>query len=264
MKTDCLIKRLSYIELKQSAPILFVSDLHLSESLPRTCAAFCQFLNNAALKAQALFILGDLFEYWIGDDCLDDTHSVAYAITQSLAQLKQRGVDLFILCGNRDFLLGQQFAEQAHALLVDDICLLTAFEKKIVLAHGDTLCTDDHSYQTYRSLVHRPWLQNIFLAMPFTWRQKIAQCLRQRSQKPYSTAHPLAAKKDVNDQAVQQLLDQYHSSILIHGHTHRPQCHTYDQAIRWVLSDWDLDHAQRASYLCLDSSGLYAVDNADF
>lgn len=259
MKSDCSDQRLQSIELQASSPILFISDLHLSEALPKTCAAFYRFIDQIAANACALFILGDLFEYWIGDDCLHDVNSTAYAITQSLAQLKQRGVSLFILPGNRDFLLGREFAQQAQARLLDDICLLNAWSKHIVLAHGDSLCIDDHRYQRYRYWVHQPWLQNLFLKMPLAWRQKIAQRLRQSSQHRYDMAPSFAPYQDVNNRFAQQILLQYQTDILIHGHTHQAQCHALTQGIRWVLSDWDLDHAQRANYLRLDHSGLHAI-----
>jgi len=259
MKSDCSDQRLQSIELQASSPILFISDLHLSEALPNTCLAFYQFIDQIAPEAQALFILGDLFEYWIGDDCLNDKNSAAYAITQSLAQLKKRGVRLFILPGNRDFLLGQRFAQQAHAQLLDDICLLSAWGRHIVLAHGDNLCIDDYRYQRYRYWAHQPWLQNIFMMMPLVWRQKIAQRLRQSSQHRYDMASSLAPYQDVNNQFAQRILQQYQTDVLIHGHTHQAKCHTLTQGIRWVLSDWDWDHAQRANYLRLDYSGLRAI-----
>jgi UDP-2,3-diacylglucosamine hydrolase len=260
MKSDCSNQRLQSIALQATSPILFISDLHLSEALPKTCAGFFRFIDEIAANAYALFILGDLFEYWIGDDCLNDTNSMAYAITQSLAQLKQRGIQVFILPGNRDFLLGRAFAEQTQAQMLDDICVLHAWGKQIVLAHGDSLCIDDHRYQRYRYWVHQPWLQHIFLMMPLAWRQKIALRLRQSSQHRHALASSFAAYQDVNNQFAQQLLQQYQSDILIHGHTHRAQCHALTQGIRWVLSDWDWDYAQRANYLCLDDSGLYALN----
>lgn len=259
-----MVRSIQSITLSGTAPILFISDLHLSHHLPKTYAAFLEFIQKTAIHAQALFILGDLFEYWIGDDCLKQTHSLAAQIANHLAKLKQHGVKLYVLPGNRDFLLGRQFAHIAQAILLNDYCLLDCFQHAIVLAHGDTLCTNDTQYLRYRAWVHKPWIQRLFLSLPLDWRLKLSARLHAHSQA--SQKRNMAHQKntstnryEVNNEAAQALLQQYHANILIHGHTHRPQCHTLPHGTRWVLSDWDLDHDQRANYLRLDMNGLHAI-----
>lgn len=259
------------VSLSGVAPVLFVSDLHLNDKLPKTCAAFFHFIKHTAVHAQALFILGDLFEYWIGDDCLRHASTLATKVAADLAELSRRGVAVYILPGNRDFLLGLDFAKQAGATLLSDICVLhtlirnpettlpTATTQTFVLAHGDTLCTDDERYQHYRRWVHKRWVQKSFLALPLKWRLKLAHRLHTHSQTQQKKESQLSGWQDVNNEAVQTLLQQSQAQILIHGHTHRPHCHRLAQGIRWVLSDWDLDHAQRASYLCLKHGTLSEI-----
>ncbi|MCC7006077.1 MAG: UDP-2,3-diacylglucosamine diphosphatase [Ottowia sp.] len=249
----------SHLKLTGQGPLFFISDLHLSEQLPQTCAAFCTFLNHTAPQAQALFILGDLFEYWIGDDCLSAHEPWLDHIVAQLSVLKAKGVALYILSGNRDFLLGKRFAHAVEATLLNDICLLQAFAYTIVLAHGDTLCIHDHSYQQYRRWVHKAWLQQSFLALPLSWRQRLAKHLHRYSQAQHQSTRSIHTKKDVDTYAAQALLNQAQAQILIHGHTHQPYCHTLPNGKRWVLSDWDMDHAQRGSYLRLDKQGITQV-----
>ncbi len=255
------------IKIKGAAPIFFISDLHLSKQMPATSAAFFHFMQHIAPQAQALFILGDLFEYWVGDDCLY-AHNATIAdlprtVAAHLTALHRQGVAIYFLPGNRDFLLGTVFCQTASVTLLDDICLLEvcsqeeAISQRIVLAHGDTLCLADHAYQRYRHWVHKTWLQRLFLACPFTWRWQLGKKIHAQSQaqQRLHTAKPYA---DVDTTAAENLLRAHHASLLIHGHTHQPQCHRLSNGMRWVLSDWDFDHAQRGSYLSLDPKEMKA------
>ncbi len=221
--------------------VLFISDLHLNEDSPAAVRAFFAFLEGPAQTANALYILGDLFEYWAGDD--DDT-PLARQIATALTVLAKNGVRIFFMAGNRDFLLGADYARDASLERLPDPTLLALDDSRVLISHGDMLCTDDTAYQTYRSQVRESQWQQAFLARPLTERKQIIHGLRQRS---------IAAKQekaaeimDVNDSAVTALLREYDYPVLVHGHTHRPARHLHNvdgrQCERWVLSDWH-DHA---------------------
>lgn len=234
-----------------AGPVLFISDLHLSPALPRTVDAFAQFIAVTAETAQAVYILGDLFEYWIGDDEL----ATPWAIQQCalMRSLSQRGIALYIMHGNRDFLLGPRFAAAAGATLLRDPHLLEAFGRRIVLTHGDALCTLDLGYQRFRRLTRKPWVQRCFLNWPLAWRLALARKLRQRPL-PAPTRNPAW---DVTGTAVAGLFEASDTRTMIHGHTHLPARHLEGDTERWVLPDWDLDHGTaRGGYLRLDATGL--------
>lgn len=247
---------------------LLISDLHLSPALPRTVAVFEAFLQGPARQAGELFILGDFFEYWVGDDMLDAGHddpaslgAFARRIAAALAELSAAGTVVYLMCGNRDFLLGERFARAALARLLHDPCLAERFGQRIVLSHGDMLCTDDIGYMRFRRLTRTPWLQRLFLALPLRWRMRVAERMRQRSA---SRGPQRMIYGDVNHSAVRALLSAAGATTLVHGHTHRPAHHTWqDDAVpchRWVLPDWEYDHnAPRGGYLQWDTDGLRAV-----
>jgi UDP-2,3-diacylglucosamine hydrolase len=251
----CAEKRLQKIEIKKKAPIFFISDLHLCPQLPQTCAAFIKFVREVAGQAQALFILGDLFEYWIGDDALNDPHGLAQQVVGQLKDLEQRGTVVYLLPGNRDFLLGSRFACAAQAVLLDTVCQLQAFDQTIVLAHGDTLCIHDHRYQKFRRLAHQSWFQRCLLAAPIQWRKRLGQ----RLQRVNVQTEVLDSMYDVDTNAAQALLQTYQATALVHGHTHQGKPYLYNPGVRWVLPDWDMDQAKRAGYLCLDHQGMQLV-----
>jgi UDP-2,3-diacylglucosamine hydrolase len=237
-----------------SRPLLFISDLHLSPAIPHTVAAFTHFIEVTAATAQAVYILGDLFEYWIGDDEL----STPWAIKQCelLRSLSTRGIALYIMHGNRDFLLGARFTAAASATLLHDPCVLEAFERKFVLTHGDALCTLDLSYQRLRRIIRHRWVQRCFLSWPLAWRLVLARKLRNRPMQ-IQTHNPMW---DVTNEAVAQLFEDSGARTMIHGHTHWPARHRQGNHERWVLPDWDLDHgAARGGYLQLDATGLRAL-----
>lgn len=217
--------------------LLFISDLHLSESQPHTASCFVRFLSRVGPDTSALFILGDLFETWIGDD---DNTNFNHHIQQQLRGLSQRGIDLFIMHGNRDFLIGKKFATNCGATLIDDPTLIQLGSLKVLLMHGDTLCTDDTEYQAFRRKVRKPWVKQLFLMIPLWLRRLIVSGLRNTSKR--RVKHKSCEIMDVNQDAVVETFLSQGADILIHGHTHRPNIHEYTHPPsllkRIVLGDW--------------------------
>lgn len=214
-------------------PVLLISDLHLTAQDAATYAAFCAFLAGPARLASHLYILGDLFEYWIGDD---DDEAFNRQVEQQLAALAHSGVQLGLLVGNRDFLLGDAFARRSQLTLLRDPSLVRHFDRQALLAHGDQYCTDDVAYQQFRQLVRNPSWQAAFLARPLAERRAEARTIRQRSEA--AKQGKTMAIMDVNAAEVANALQQAGQSLLIHGHTHRPARHQLDAGERWVLPDW--------------------------
>jgi UDP-2,3-diacylglucosamine hydrolase len=234
---------------------LFISDLHLSADHPHSIAAFRRFVATLAPQAEALYILGDLFEYWAGDD---DRHDPFHAgVTKELHSLAAHGIRIYLMHGNRDLLMGQEFAQAAGATLLDDPALLGLYGTPTLLSHGDKLCTDDVEYQKFRAQVHDADFQKNFLAQPLAARKAYIEQLRRQSTAAKQSKD--SAIMDVNDAAVAALLREYRYPRLIHGHTHRPKRHehTVDGHLceRWVLSDWD----QQTSVLRCDAQGCRPV-----
>jgi UDP-2,3-diacylglucosamine hydrolase len=219
-------------------PALFISDLHLCAERPAVNEAFFGFLAGQARNAGALYILGDLFEYWAGDDDLDDP--VHAAVAAGLRRLSGSGVPVSVIPGNRDFLLGARFEQATGARLLGDCALLDLFGTATLIMHGDTLCTDDTRYQAYRAAVRQPWLQKLYFALPRRMRQRIVGGIRNHSQQTTATKRPEIM--DVNAEAVAQALRRHGYPRLIHGHTHRPACHRHQvdghACERWVLDAW--------------------------
>ena len=216
------------------AHTLFIADLHLCTEEPAITAGFLRFLREKAPQADALYILGDLFEAWIGDDDPNPLHA---EIAQALKQLT---IPCYFIHGNRDFLLGKRFAHRAGMTLLPEEKCLNLYGKRVLIMHGDTLCTDDEGYQRFRAKVHQPWLQKLFCALPLFLRQRIAVKMRAGSKQANSRKD--MAIMDVNPQAVQETMQRYQVQYLIHGHTHRPAIHhlqVNDQpAQRIVLGAW--------------------------
>ncbi len=217
---------------------LFISDLHLSADEPLSMAAFQHFITQLATQAEALYILGDLFEYWAGDD---DTSDPFHAqVIAALASLASHQTQLFLLHGNRDLLMGKTLANACHAQLLNEPTLIDLYGTPTLLSHGDTLCTDDAEYQRYRASVHDAAFQQQFLAKPLAERKAYIAQLRTRSQAEKQSKD--SAIMDVNELAVQQLLRAYNYPQLIHGHTHRLKRHHHKidahRCVRWVLGDW--------------------------
>ncbi len=235
---------------------LFISDLHLCESRPAITEQFISFIDSTVRQADALYILGDLFEYWAGDDDLDDSHH--QSVIQALSRLAEHGVACYFIHGNRDFLLNQGFSAAARLQLLKDPTLLTLYGHSVLLSHGDALCTDDVAYQNFRAQVREPAWQQQFLSQPLPARKKQIEALRLRSEQEKSNKSETIM--DVNDEAVSALLRaQGYPEIFIHGHTHRPAMHPLEidrhHIERWVLGDW----YEQGSCLRLDINGCTAL-----
>lgn len=235
----------------------FVSDLHLQASMPRTTAAFLEFLEHQASRANQLYLLGDIFEAWAGDDDLDDAYN--RRVVDALAHLSTSGVALYWMAGNRDFLAGERFAQRSRAVLLSDPFVTTIAGRKIVLTHGDAYCTDDEAYMQFRAQVRDPRWQQQFLALPLQERKAIIASLREGSREAQrGKSYEIM---DVNTDAIDQLFANSGAATMIHGHTHRPACHERQHGaqtrVRHVLSDWDLDHGQqpRGDWLSIDAEG---------
>jgi UDP-2,3-diacylglucosamine hydrolase len=215
----------------------FISDLHLDASRPDATRTLLAFLAGPAREADALYILGDLFEAWVGDDAADDH---ALAVARALAAYAASGRRCGFVAGNRDFLLGPAFARRAGLELLPEETTITVAGERALLMHGDTLCTADIAYQRYRRLVHRPGVQAAFLALPVALRRGVARRLRARSGAASATKPDYIM--DVDPGAVRAAIDRHRVGLLIHGHTHRPAIHALagagGPARRVVLGAW--------------------------
>jgi len=213
---------------------LYISDLHLSEERAEANERFFRFLEEDAAGADALYVLGDLFEYWIGDDDLDAAFNAV--VVGFFRRLSAAGTRLYFMHGNRDFLVAERFAAATGAALLADPTVLDG----VLLMHGDTLCTDDADYQAWRRTARDPAWQREFLAKPLATRRATVEGLREKS-KEVIGAKP-AEIMDVNEDAVRQALRQHGVNRLVHGHTHRPGLHRLEvdgrRCERWVLPDW--------------------------
>jgi UDP-2,3-diacylglucosamine hydrolase len=220
---------------------LFISDLHLSAAHADSMAAFRRFIRDFAPYAERLYILGDLFEYWAGDDDSDDVfHAEVISLLRGLSASQTQ---VFILHGNRDLLMGKALAAACHAQLLDEPTLINLYGTPTLLSHGDTLCTDDIAYQKFRAQVHSAAFQSQFLAQPLAARKAYIQQIRTHSSQ--EKQHKSMAIMDVNAEAVAAMLRDYGYPQLIHGHTHRPNRHEHvvdgKPCVRWVLGDWDVE-----------------------
>jgi len=250
---------------------LFISDIHLTPSMPITAQRLIDFCEKEARSVEAVFILGDLFEYWVGDDA-SLRSPFHLEIKNALANLALN-VKIYYQHGNRDFLIGADFLKKTGMTLLPDPTKVNLAGSDYLLSHGDILCTADSAYQLFRKWVRKPWLQQLFLKMPLNWRRNIAQQLRSNSTAQYQRAaryepEAIQMKVDVTLSACANLVDQFKTYQLIHGHTHLPTRHHENlNAVewqRWVLSDWDLDHPEsvlpKASALRIDANGVRYLD----
>lgn len=217
--------------------VLFVSDLHLDAERPEAIDAFVRFVERECVKSERLFILGDLFEVWVGDD--DDDPHLAKVIN-AIASLRNYEVPCYIMHGNRDFLLGKSFAQRTGARIMTDFVTVDVYGQSLLLTHGDLLCTDDTAYMKLRATVRDPQWQSGFLSRPIEERRQIAASMRARSKT--ETAMKPSDIMDVNEAAVDETLRSHGVNVLIHGHTHRPGVHRFEvdgkPATRIVLGDW--------------------------
>jgi len=237
------------------AASFFISDLHLTPERPQSTETFLEFLRNTAGLAERLYILGDLFEYWVGDEALAEP--VSAQVAEALCELGSGGTRIFFMHGNRDFLIGARFAKAAGLQLLPDPSVVTLYGAPTLLMHGDTLCTDDVDYLNFRKTVRDPVWQAEFLAKSVADRKQFAESARSESEKS-KKIKPMSIM-DVSTAAVESVLRQHAYPRLIHGHTHRPATHEHlvDGHVceRRVLADW----YERGSYLRCDSDGCESV-----
>ena len=220
---------------------LFISDLHLSPQEPHITRAFFDFLEHIAPTADALYILGDFFESYIGDDNrIDFIDSIIHA----LAALTKTGLPVFLMHGNRDFLIGKQFAATSGLTIIPDPPIITLYNQTLLLMHGDTLCTADKKHQRFRKITGYKFVQKLFLLLPLSFRLKFAHDLRAHSTQ--ENRYKNAEIMDVSQTEVDRVIKKYHADKLIHGHTHRPMI----SEKRIVLGSWET----QANYLSVSNS----------
>ncbi len=217
----------------------FISDLHLSATRSDLVDAFITLVHDLpSEETDALYILGDLFEFWVGDD---DKTTFNNKIQAELKQLVERGIPVYLVKGNRDFLIGNRFAKRTGVILLEDETVIDLYGKPTLLLHGDTLCTDDINYQNFRRKVNQPWLQWIFNCIPLRIRKRIIRKVQNEAKNDKSEKSLMIM--DVNQQAVMDAFERNQVSYMIHGHTHRPKIHDIQieeaQYQRIVLGDWD-------------------------
>lgn len=217
---------------------LFISDLHLEESRPDITGAFLGFLKTHAMGVERLYILGDFFEAWIGDD---ERTPLQEQVAAALREVRDSGTEIFLMHGNRDFLIGNDYCERAGATLLDDPTVIDLYGTPALLMHGDSLCTADVEYQKFRANMRNPKMQKMMLARPLKDRQQMARQLRQMSMaKNQGKAEDIM---DVTPEEVVRELEHHGVQMMIHGHTHRPAIHDLEAngepARRIVLGDWD-------------------------
>ena len=234
---------------------LFISDLHLDASRPEITRLFLEFLGREARSAERLYILGDFFEAWIGDDDDDPHHA---EVLRGLQQLTRTGVPVDLMHGNRDFLIGADFAHRTGVRLLADPTVVDLYGSPTLLMHGDTLCTDDKEYQMVRRMLRDPGWQKDYLAKSLTERRAIAAHAREQSK--LHTAAKAEYIMDVNQKAVEEALQRHGVDRLIHGHTHRPAVHRFKSdgkdKERVVLGDW----YEQSSLLRWDTYGGNLLD----
>lgn len=216
---------------------LFISDLHLSPATPEITACFIKFIREEAPQAEALYVLGDLFEFWTGDD---DKSDFAETIRQEFKALTDSGVKCYFTQGNRDFLLGKRFCQQTGVELLDDMSVINVYGKRALVLHGDLLCTEDVKYLAFREKVHQPWLQWVFNRLPFWVKEKIVSKVQGEIRD--DKQHKDLTIMDVTQSEVERVMRQYDVNLMIHGHTHRPDIHRFKangvECTRIVLGDW--------------------------
>ncbi|MEN9688491.1 MAG: UDP-2,3-diacylglucosamine hydrolase [Pseudomonadota bacterium] len=226
---------LSLIDARHWSRIEFISDIHLQSSEPANFAAWSRYMSH--VRADALFILGDLFEVWVGDDVLDHPQGVFEQECLAVIQQTSLRMPVYWLVGNRDFLLSDRALEASGMQALNDPCVLETTDARCLLSHGDALCVADTDYQAFRQTVRSADWQKAFLSQPLNQRMQTARALRQQSEARKALQTEWV---DVDDATAMEWLRQQHCSVLIHGHTHQAACHPLAEGhVRWVLSDWD-------------------------
>lgn len=231
--------------------ILLISDLHLEEERPDISRAFLHFLETRASQAEALYILGDFFEVWIGDDAMTPFH---HSIAEALRRLSERGTRIYLMHGNRDFMLGDRFCRAAGCTLLSDPSVVELCGERVLLMHGDSLCTRDEGYMRLRRLLRNPFSLLVLHHLPLSTRRKLARKLRNESRT--QTRMKATDIIDVTPELIPRVLAEHRVRTLIHGHTHRPATHELlvnsQPAQRIVLGDWD----RQGWALQVDESGF--------
>lgn len=232
---------------------LLISDLHLDAERPKMTALFGRFIDEEANGADALYILGDLFETWVGDD---DPSAAGAVVAEKLLGLRTAGVPVYFMRGNRDFLLSNDYARRAGMTILPDPAVVMLHGKPTLLMHGDTLCSDDIAYQQFRTQTRDPRWQQQFLSQPLAARLAFAERARAQSQVHQSALMAkgsMEAITDVNTATVESTFARFGIDKMIHGHTHRPAVHAHKNGERTVLGDW----YEQGSVLRMDSSGMH-------
>ncbi|NVK22830.1 MAG: UDP-2,3-diacylglucosamine diphosphatase [Kangiellaceae bacterium] len=231
--------------------IHFISDLHLCEERPDLTALFNKYMNEIAPHSNELYVLGDLFESWIGDD---DDSEFAESIIAQFKAYSDSGKKLYFQHGNRDFLLADEFSKQTGGIIIDEVSPLAIGDQKALLMHGDSLCWDDVDYLKFRQMVRSQEWQNQLLSQPLAVRRAIAADLRQKSKE--AQENKAESICDVHPQAIEEVLQENKATILIHGHTHRPDFHDIEiggkHCQRIVLSDW----GEQGNYLTVNGTDI--------
>ncbi|ART78982.1 UDP-2,3-diacylglucosamine diphosphatase [Oceanisphaera avium] len=230
---------------------LFIADLHLSADRPDMTAAFLRFMREDALNADALYVLGDLFEFSIGDD---EVSALNGEVAAAFLACSQQGTPVYFIHGNRDFMVGRRFARAAGMTLLPEHTLIDLYGEPTLIMHGDTLCIDDAGYQRYRRITRWGWLQWLFMRLPLSFRLNIADGIRSKS--AAAKEGKVMQVMDVNQAEVERQMQRYNVRTLIHGHTHRPNIHhlqiNEQAARRIVLGDW----YSQGSVLVVDTGGV--------
>lgn len=254
-------------KLSLTGTVYVASDIHLGPAIPRTNQAFYEFLEIAADTADSLILVGDIFNYWIGDD-IAIQHPEPW-LSEALSHLRRFAAQkpLYLIRGNRDFLIGDTLAKQLGAQLLADQIILNVDNQRIYLSHGDELCTDDKGFMLFRAWTRQAWLQQLFFKLPITWRIAIANQARKKSKSKQAAPDYRHAKGDVTHAAVTQIFEQHPElNGMIHGHTHKPQQHYLEvngkAYWRLVLPDWELDHSNpRQGYAIINKDGAQLISD---
>ena len=233
-------------------PTYFIADLHLSETRPELTELFLRFMREKAPSARAVYILGDLFDFWIGDD---EHSELTDTVSRAVRNVAEGGVECFFVHGNRDFLIGGKFARQAGMVLLPEYSVVDLYGTPALICHGDTLCTDDVRYQKFRKTVHQKWLQRLFLMLPLKLRLNIARKIPHTSK--HDQQYKAAEIMYFNPKLTADTVHNYGVRLLIHGHTHREHIHEENAYTRIVLGDWRSDYA---SILEVDERGYRFVE----
>ena len=242
------------------ASALFISDLHLQAAQPAITAAFHDFLERHARHAPQLYLLGDLFEYWAGDDDLIDPFN--REIITALRRVSDAGTAIYWIAGNRDFLVGADFAAAAGVTLLPEVFVTEISGQRLVLVHGDAQCTEDIKYMEFRAMVRQPAWQQQFVTMPLAQRKAIIAGMRENSRKDQGAK--TMEIMDVTPQAIADLFAQTNTNIMIHGHTHRPALHLAGATRRYVLPDWEPEATPpRGGWIAIDSAGVITRHGLD-